>query len=208
MYSCKFFSRFKLTLKSFALFRLGYNLIYYFGDEIRSGRFRGVFWIGLANVMPDFFFCGFLRPFFWRVAGAQMADISSSVIRKNAFVEHPKNLSVGRNFQMNRGSYLDASGSITIGDNVTISLDCKVLTISHQGKNHEIDVIQSTVLKSHCIVYAGVTVLPGSTVEEYVLVAAGAVLKGGTRAGGIYAGVPATFKGYRKDIDAGLFPST
>jgi acetyltransferase-like isoleucine patch superfamily enzyme len=195
-------------LKSFGLFRLSYNIMYYFGDEIRSGRLWGVFWVGMANVMPDFYSCGFLRPIFWRVAGAQMADISNSVIRKNVFVEHPRNLFVGRNFQINRGSYLDASGPITIGDNVTISLDCRVLTISHQGANHEIDVIQRTTLKNNCIIYAGATVLPGSTVEDYVLLAAGAVLKGGTRTGGVYAGIPATFKGYRKDIDAKLFSTS
>jgi len=166
---------------------------------------RGVVWVGAANLMPDFFSCGFLRPFFWRLAGAHMSDISNSVIRKNVFVEHPKNLKIGTNFQINRDSYLDASGAINIGDNVTISLGCKVLTISHQGVNHEIDVIRSTTLNSNCIVYAGATILPGSIIEKYVVVAAGSVVKGNTQAGGVYAGVPATFKGFRHDISAELY---
>jgi len=185
--------------------RFAHHVAYYAWLDLQSGRMRGTFFVGLGNLLPDFYSCGFMRPFFWRLAGAHMEDCASSVIRDRVFVEHPKNLSVGKHFHVNRDSYLDASGALNIGDHVTISLGCRVLTISHRGARHEEDVIETTSLKDHCIVYAGATILPGTVVERYVLVAAGAVLKGETGPGGVYAGVPAVFKGYRKDVDPALY---
>jgi acetyltransferase-like isoleucine patch superfamily enzyme len=201
----QWFNKLREVLKSFSMVRLLYSFIYYTFDDLRSGRFRAIVWVGLADLMPDFLSFGFLRPFFWRLAGAQMSDISNSMIRKNVFIEHPKNLKVGAKLHINKDSYLDASGPLDIGDNVTISLGCKILTISHQGINHEIEIIKSTTLKSNCIVYAGATILPGSSVEKYVIVAAGSVLSGNTVAGGIYAGIPATFKKFRDDIPAEIY---
>lgn len=197
--------RVKRALRSLTVLRLGYHFIYYSLLDIRTGRMRGIFFVGLANLLPDFYAFGFIRPIFWRLAGARMTDYSSSVIRANVFVEHPRNLTVGRNFQVNRDTYLGASGKIFIGNGVTISLGCKILTIGHEGVNHEIDVIRDTTLKDHCIIYAGAVILPGSIVEEYVVVAAGSVLKGATAPGGVYAGVPAVLKGFRKDLDPVLF---
>jgi acetyltransferase-like isoleucine patch superfamily enzyme len=193
------------TLKQVPAIRLVYRTLYYFGVDLRTGRFWGVLLVGLGNLLPDFLACGFVRACLWKLAGARLQDCSSTVIRSGAFVEYPRNLVAGRNFQVNRGSYFDTAGRITIGDNVTISLACRVLTLSHEGENHEIDVVKDTVLKDHCIIYSGATVLPGTVIERYVVVASGAVIKGATVPGGVYAGVPAVFKGYRRDVDSSCY---
>lgn len=194
------------SLKKLPLVRLLYHIAYYSLLDFRTGRLRGILFVGLANLLPDLLPFAFIRACLWRLAGARLADCASTVIRSEVFVEYPANLVAGRNFQVNRGSYFDTSGRIIIGDNVTISLGCRVLTISHEGDNHQIDVVRETVIKDHSIIYAGATILPGTVIERYVVVAAGAVVRGTTVPGGIYAGVPAVFKGYRQDIDQCLFP--
>lgn len=189
----------------FGLIKLIYHLLYYTKVDLFTGRARGVIFLGLANLLPDLYCFGYIRPFFWRMAGVKLKDLTSSFIRQNTVVEKPRNLIIGKRFQINTGSYIDASGQVIIGDDVTLSLGCKILTISHSGASHEKDIILTTALKNNCIIYAGAIVLPGALVREYVVVAAGSVLKGDTKPGGVYAGVPAKFKGYRKDIDNNLF---
>jgi acetyltransferase-like isoleucine patch superfamily enzyme len=183
----------KSKLARFKAVRAGWAFVYHMNNDFQHGRFRGVFFIGLGNLLPDFLGCCVLRAILWRMAGAQLADYSTTTIRAGVFTEYPSNLVVGKNFLINRASYLDTNGSILIGDHVTISLKCSVLTISHSGLNHEIDVIAPVVIKSYCLIYANCTILPGSVLEEGVVLAAGSVLKGSTQPWSIYAGVPAKF---------------
>jgi acetyltransferase-like isoleucine patch superfamily enzyme len=185
--------------------RFFYNFLYYLKHDFAIGRLRGVLFISLGNLLPDLYAFGFIRPIFWKMDGARMLDCGSSVIRTAVFVEKPKNLTVGKQFQINRDSYIDAAGPVLIGDHVTISLGCKLLTLSHEGVQHEIEIIRSIEIRDHAILYANAIILPGSIIEKYVQVAAGAVLKGNTVRGGIYAGVPAKLKGFRNDIDAALY---
>jgi maltose O-acetyltransferase len=150
-----------------------------------------VLFIGLGNLLPDLLAFSILRSILWRMSGAKLSDYSTTIIRAGAFTEYPTNLVAGRNFQINRNSYLDTNGRISIGDHVTISFNCNVLTISHSGLYHEEDVVQPVIIKSYCLIYANCTILPGSVLEEGVVLAAGSVLKGTTEPWSIYAGVPA-----------------
>ena len=177
------------------------HLIHYLIDDFKTGRLRGVMMVGLSNLLPDLLAFCFLRPYFWKLAGVKLKDCSTVCIRKNAFVEYPNNVSIGSHFQINRDSFLQSNGPITIGNFVTISVDCKILTSSHLGENHEIDVIRSTELRDHCIIYANSIIMPGSTVAEHVIISSGSVLRGLTEPKGIYAGNPAVLVGFRKDLD-------
>jgi acetyltransferase-like isoleucine patch superfamily enzyme len=181
--------------------RLLFNIAYYAVADLRNGRFRAVFFSSLANILPDLLACGFVRACLWRLAGAGLQDCATTIIRAGVFIEMPTNLVAGRDFQVNRGSYLDATGGLQIGDNVTISMGCKILSMRHAGVRHEHEVLSKTMISDNSIIYAGATVLPGTKIEKFVIVAAGAVLKGETVAGGIYAGVPAKLKGLRTDIE-------
>jgi acetyltransferase-like isoleucine patch superfamily enzyme len=194
--------------KNQSLYRLTlfiYNFFYHLVIDIKSGRVRGVLFLSIGNILPDLYSLAFLRTFFWSLAGCKIGDYSSTIIRAGCFVESPKNLHIGERFHINRGSYIDATGGCFIGSDVTISLDCKLLTLAHAGSHHEREVIQQIRIGDHAIIYAGAIILPGTIIEKYVQVAAGAVLKGTTIPGGLYAGIPATFKGYRKDIEHSLF---
>eukprot|EP01031_Cornospumella_fuschlensis_P049930 gene49930-61121_t len=144
----------------------------YMKHDFHTGRFRAALLIGLGNCLPDLFVCAVIRAILWRLAGAQFADYSSTVIRAGAFTEYPANLVAGQNFQVNRNTYLGTNDQIIIGDHVTISVNCNVLTVSHDGLNHEVDVLAPVVIKSHCLIYANCTILPGAVLEEGVVLAA------------------------------------
>lgn len=181
----------KIKLFFIKIARVIWSIGYYLQHDILSGRFRGVMLIGIANLLPDLLSFSLLRAILWRLAGAKLNDYSTTVIRKGVFTEYPQNLIAGKKFHANRNTYLDTNGLITIGDYVTISLNCQLLTISHSGVHHEVDNIEPINIKSYCLIYANCTILPGSVLEEGVILAAGSVLKGGTKPWSVYAGVPA-----------------
>lgn len=185
----------------FSCIKIIKNFIYCCYSDLFTGRARGIFFIGVGNILPDFLCFGFIRPILWRLAGVRLKQISTANIRAKVFTEFPKNLSIGKNFYINRYSYLDTNGKILIGDFVTISLNCYILTIHHSGIFHEKDLIGSVVIRDYCLIYANCTILPGSILEEGVVLAAGSVLKGPTEPWSIYAGNPAKLIGKRNVIN-------
>jgi acetyltransferase-like isoleucine patch superfamily enzyme len=187
--------------------RLLFHCSYYFLQDLRDGRFRAVLFGGLANLLPDLLAFAFVRTCLWWLAGAKLQGCGTSSLRAGVYIERPKGLAAGHDLHVNRDSYLDASGGLEIGDHVTISVGCCILSMSHAGVIHERKVFGKTRIMSNSIIYAGAIILPGSTVQRYTVVAAGAVLKGDTVPGGIYAGVPALLKGIRTDIDRSLWES-
>lgn len=177
-----------------------YSFFKYLIDDIRKGRFVGLFFVGIGNLLPDLLAFGVLRPLFWAIAGVRFLDYSSCFIRFGNFTEYPSNLTVGRGFLLNRNCTLDTNGNIYIGDYVWISYGVFILTTSHSGIMHDIDVYKDVTIKSHCLIYANSTVLPGTTLEEGVVVAAGSIISGTTVAWSVYAGIPARFIKFRSDI--------
>jgi acetyltransferase-like isoleucine patch superfamily enzyme len=177
------------------------KLIYYTYEDIKSSRFLGVLCQGLFNLLPDFLGSAFLRPYALLFSGTDFTDVSTCVIRKDVFIEHPSHVKIGKYFQINRGSYIDSNGKVIIGDFVRIAMYCKILSLSHTGSKHEIDELKTTIIKNNVELYAGVIVLPGTVIEDYVIVNSGSVIGGITKAKGIYGGNPARLIAYRTDLD-------
>lgn len=190
----------KKKLASSRVVRTAWAFVVYVYSDFSRGRLRGVLLIGLGNLLPDLLCCSVIRSVLWKWAGVKLADYSSTTIRAGAFTEYPSNLVIGKNFMINRNSYLDTNGKIVIGNYVSISLNCSVLTVSHSGLHHEIDVFAPVVIKDHCLIYANCTILPGAVLEEGVVVAAGSVLKGATQPWSIYAGIPAKLVKLREQV--------
>jgi len=188
------------ALRNIAVCRFVFLLLQDCTMDWRSLRFRSALLIYLANVLPDLFFCAKLRPVLWRLAGAQLKDLSTSHIRPGTFIEFAGNLRAGAHFTLHRGVYLCGNGPIDIGDHVTISMHSRILTIHHAGKNHKRDIIRPIIIKNHCLIYSNVTVLPGTILEEGVVVASGSVITGQTTPWTIYRGVPAIPIRARTDV--------
>ena len=115
----------------------------------------------------------------------------------------PKKLVIGENCAINNGNYFHSEGGINIGDNVIFSAYSRVLsyglivtklmdeTLEHEGK--------SVNIGDWVWLGVGSTILPGVTIADHVVIAAGSVV---TRdcldSYCVYGGVPAKkIKDYR-----------
>lgn len=189
----------KALVKRNAVLKTIYLFIWPALEDIRTRRIRTAIPLFIGNLLPDLFFCDRIRAVLLRIAGAKL-DINSSLVRQGFFIEDASNLSVGRNFHANRNSYFCGRDKIDIGSYVTVSHNAQILTMYHRGEKHEQLVFKPVLIKDHCMIYAGATILPGTVLEPYVVVGAGAVISGQTKRGGIYKGNPAQFVGFRRDV--------
>lgn len=104
-----------------------------------------------------------------------------------------RHIKIGKNVFINHAcSFLDLGG-ITIEDDVLIGRKVNLIT-----ENHPIDpaqrkslVLQSILIKRNAWIGAGVTVLPGVTIGENAIIAAGAVVNKNVPDNAIVGGIPA-----------------
>lgn len=100
---------------------------------------------------------------------------------------------IGMNCQIHSNSAL--RGRVVIGDNCSIAMNVTFSTASHEigdktaraGKTY----VKDIVVKSGTWIGGSVTILPGVTIGEGCIIAAGAVVTKDCEPNGMYAGVPA-----------------
>jgi maltose O-acetyltransferase len=105
---------------------------------------------------------------------------------------------LGKCVFINTGAFLDGSGPIEIGDYVRLGPRVTLLTGSHDYRRSTVRrwpfdpvVARPIVIERGCWLGVNVTVLPGVTVREGCVIAAGAVVVRSTEPNGLYAGNPA-----------------
>lgn len=119
-----------------------------------------------------------------------------AVIDKGVIFYNPRNIFVGNRVVINRDVLLQGSsgGKISIGDECTISYRAMVLTaglkfpFTESERPHR---YEDVVIGKNVWLCAGAIVLPGTVIEDNVVVAAGAVARGHLNGGWYYGGVPA-----------------
>ena len=102
-------------------------------------------------------------------------------------------INIGRNVFINHGcSFLDLGG-ITIEDDVLIGPNVQLITENHPIKPSERKALdlKAILIKKNAWIGAGAIILPGVTVGENSVVAAGAVVTKDVPANTVVAGVPA-----------------
>ena len=121
---------------------------------------------------------------------------SGAIIDRGVIFYSPGNIFIGNRVAINQGALLQGSpgGKITIGDGCVISYRAMVLTaglkvpFTESERQHQYGDI---VIGKNVWLCAGVIVLPGTVIEDNVVVAAGAVVRGHLNDGWYYGGVPA-----------------
>lgn len=104
-----------------------------------------------------------------------------------------KNITIGKNVFFNSGCRFQDQGGIVIGDGVLIGHNVVIATINHglnpkeERKNHYAPV----VIGNHAWIGSNATILPGVTVGEWAVVAAGAVVTKDVDSYTVVGGVPA-----------------
>lgn len=132
------------------------------------------------------------RAALYRAAGMPQASLSVSPHCRIS--GSPNNVSIGRGTYINVGCFLEAYGPITIGNDCAVGMEVLVVTSTHPLNAEGWDpasVGRPVVIGDRVWLGARCIVLPGVTIGDDVVVAAGSIVTKDCAPGGIYAGAPA-----------------
>lgn len=104
-----------------------------------------------------------------------------------------RNLRFGKRVFINSGCRFQDQGGITIGDDTLIGHNAVIATINHSldpAENRR-NYHKPVVIGNHVWVGANVTILPGVTIHDWAVIAAGAVVTRDVPAYAVAGGVPA-----------------
>ena len=116
-----------------------------------------------------------------------------SKMSQQEFLPLGKNITIGTDVFINSGCHFQDQGGIEIGDGTLIGHNVVLATINHDlnpkenRKNHYAPI----KIGSHVWIGSNATVLPGVTVGDWAVVAAGAVVTKDVPAMTVVVGVPA-----------------
>ncbi len=132
------------------------------------------------------------RKLIYRAAGASLESAPGPGF---VFQGPGRHLKVGADVYMNYRVYVEALAPVSIGAGSALGMDVLILTSHHpltpEGRWQQGAEGRPVTLGQRVWVGARAVILPGSVIEDDVVVAAGAVVSGHCRTGGLYAGVPA-----------------
>jgi len=139
-----------------------------------------------------------LRLFFYRRVFHVVSGEATSIHRHCRFYR-PGGVSIGAHSVINRGVLLDGRSGLQIGDNVSISEGSQLLTLEHDPNSPSFAWRGApVVIANRVFLGARAIVLPGITIGEGAVVAAGAVVTHDVEPYTIVGGVPARPIGQRR----------
>lgn len=100
-------------------------------------------------------------------------------------------LSIGDDVFINRGSYLDTKGGITVGNAAGIGEFVRIFTHSHGEADHALRTYAPVIIGDYAKIFAGAMILPGVTIGREAIIAGGSVVTRDVPPGTVVAGVPA-----------------
>lgn len=106
-------------------------------------------------------------------------------------------LTIGDNVQIHPFCYLDGTGEIEIGSNVSIAHATSLLSFEHTWNDASMPIKYNPLITEKVIVEndvwigCGVRVLSGAQIRSRTVIAAGSVVTSGNHPSGLYGGIPA-----------------
>lgn len=155
--------------------------------------------VGGSSLLPRV-----LRFGVYRAAGIRTA--TANVFPHLTVTGPGRNLTIGAHTYINRECHFDLTAPVTIGEDCLVGMRVLITTSDHERGRDGFDIAQTgrpVVIGDRVWLGAQCILLPGVTVGDDVIVAAGAVVTRDCRSAGIYAGVPA-----RRIKDLGEHPDT
>lgn len=119
-----------------------------------------------------------------------------TIVQSNKFT-------VGRNCGINTGTYINAKGGISFGDNVLVGSNVTISSGKHPIDGKEPPVFQRPteplpiVIEDDVWIGANAVIMPGVTLKKGTVVGAGAIVTKNTEEYSVVAGVPAKVIRYR-----------
>ncbi|MEW5868449.1 MAG: acyltransferase [Chloroflexota bacterium] len=150
------------------------------------------FIVELAGWIPSHF----IRLLIYKISGVKIGS-RTSVHRMCRFY-FPAGIELGNHTIINRDVLLDGRKGIKIGNNVSISEGVFVLTLEHDPNSLLFETRGGSVnIGDHVFIGARAMILPGTTLGDGSVIAAGSVVTHNIEAYTIVAGVPAKKIGER-----------
>lgn len=118
-------------------------------------------------------------------------------VKGSTYILAPQQLSLGSRISIHPFCYIDATGGITIGSDVSIAHGVSILSTEHRFEDRTLPIRDQgvtelpTTIGSDVWIGAGVRVLGGVAIGDGAIVAAGAVVTRDVSPHSIVAGVPA-----------------
>lgn len=145
---------------------------------------------------PSMWFMHAWRRFFVRLISRLMGGTGISrraCFMPNSRIDYPWNIIMGHS-SVDNGAWIYALEKITIGDNVCIGEGVKLLSGSHQLESQYFDLITKPItIKDNVWIATDAIILPGVTIGEGAVVAAGAVVSKDVEPWTVVGGNPARF---------------
>ncbi len=153
----------------------------------------GVYFLHCVGFVPSHSF----RRFFYRLSGVKIGR--GSTIHTGARFYDPKNISIGQDSIIGEDAVLDGRAAITIGDHVDIASEVMIYNSEHDINDENfMPTDQPVVIKNYVFIGPRSIILPGVTIGEGAIVAAGCVVTKDVPPYAVVGGVPAKVIGERK----------
>ncbi len=140
------------------------------------------------------------HPLRYWIYKALLAELGSgSMIDYQTYFRYPWKIRVGNGVWINRGcelygSMMAGNAQITIGDYCALGPRVRILSATHDYRRLDLpDQAASVTIGRHVWLGAGATILPGVTIGDGAVVAAGSVVTRNVDSFSIVAGNPARF---------------
>jgi len=135
------------------------------------------------------------RPLRWAIYRACGMDVRTpNIFPGLQLAGRPGNLTVGRGTFVNVGCFFELVGEVVIGRDCQLGMQTMVVTSHHATEGGRISrrpAGRSVRIGDRVWTGARVTILPGVTIADDTVIAAGAVVTADCVEPGVYAGVPA-----------------
>lgn len=118
-------------------------------------------------------------------------------IFEGVYIKNSAKISVGNNVSVHPMSYIEGGGGLDIGSDVSIAHGVTIMTINHGYKSKDIpikyqdSIPKKVVVGNNVWIGARAVILPGVTIGDGCVVAAGAVVTKDITERSVVAGVPA-----------------
>ena len=134
----------------------------------------------------------------WLVLSTVLGETNGPFrVLESVVIEYPRRLKIGRHVGINYGAWISARGGVSIGEDSIVGPYSVIHSANHVIEDVNVPVrLQDYDLRPVSIgrdvwIGAHATVLPGVTIGDRAVVAAGAVVTRDVAAGDVVAGVPA-----------------
>lgn len=165
-------------------------------------EFIYIFLNNCVNKIPVWF----IRRLFYRLFGMKIGK--KSRILMQTIVVSPWKIRIGNGTTINEYCFLDGRGGLDIGVNTTIAIYSKIISATHDIDSDDFSYREEKVtIGDNVAIFADSVILPGTTVENGCVFAAGSIVKRDVyKENGVYGGNPAKKIRERRTTDFNIKP--